>query len=257
MIHYVILTTGSCGNCYAFYDGERTVLVDAGVTFTKLSSQLEAHGIPLSSLDSLFITHLHPDHSKGVGPLMRKTRIRAYISDISHERNQEVMLRQRIKAENLSLYSFGESIDRGSFHITPFRTSHDSEGSAGYFIGHEDGSFFLMTDTGRVPDDAFQYARDADVEFIESNYDDDMLSNGHYTEALKRRIRGLYGHLSNKDAIDFASRTARHGDSVFFIHLSENNNDPEIVRELAFSRISSGIFCKVLARGEMTEGFIG
>ena len=66
---------------------------------------------------------------------------------------------------------------------------------------------------------------------------------------------GRYGHLSNRDAIEFAKETSRLGDSLYFVHLSANNNTPDIVRNLARKEIPSGIFCKVCERGEMFEGF--
>ena len=37
-----------------------------------------------------------------------------------------------------------------------------------------------MTDTGQIPYDAHQGAEDADVLFVESNYDREMLKNGPY-----------------------------------------------------------------------------
>ena len=83
-----------------------------------------------------------------------------------------------------------------------------------------------------------------------------MLEGGRYPAALKRRIKGEYGHLSNDASGDFAARTARQGDSVYFVHLSANNNAPSIVRELAEREIPSGIFCHVCERGGLSEGFI-
>ena len=96
----------------------------------------------------------------------------------------------------------------------------------------------------------------ADVMFIESNYDEKMLDEGPYPAHLKKRIKGIYGHLSNTEAVEFASKVARRGESVYFVHVSENNNDTNILRDLAYSKIPSGIFCKICERGELFEGFI-
>lgn len=255
-MHYIVLTTGSCGNAYAFSDGENTLLVDDGVTYTKLTASLEKHGIPLSSVRALFLTHLHPDHSKGVGVLQRKAGIPVYLSDIAIERNRVVLDRQKIEVKRLTAFSFGDIVAVPGFSVTPFRTVHDSEGSAGYFITSSGLSVFIMTDTGSVPPDALGYALKADVEFIEANYDDELLENGKYTEALKRRIRGEYGHLSNRTAVNFAKDSARHGDHIYFVHLSANNNSPEHLRELVRKEIPSGIFCRVLERGEGLEDFL-
>ena len=82
-----------------------------------------------------------------------------------------------------------------------------------------------------------------------------MLATGPYPTWLKARVKGEHGHLSNNDAVSFALDTSRRGDQVFFIHLSDNNNDVSLLRELVNKTIPSGIFCKVCERGEMFEGF--
>ena len=256
MIHYVVLSTGSCGNCYIFTDGTDTIAVDIGVTFTKFQKGLEGHGIPIDTLRAVFLTHLHPDHSKGTGVLQRKLGLPVYMSDIARDGNAAVIDRQRMEKSLIMTYRFGEEIRIGSFSLYPFRSFHDSIGSAGYLIRNRDKSFFLLTDTGVIPEGAEELASSADVEFIEANYDDGMLESGAYAEALKRRIKGEYGHLSNSVSVRFASRTARQGDSVYFVHLSRNNNTPELVRDEIIRTIPSGIFCKVCERGETFEGFV-
>lgn len=255
-MHFIVLTTGSCGNAYAFYDGENTLLVDDGVTYTKLVSTLLSHAIPLDSVRALFLTHLHPDHSKGVGVLQRKTGLPVYLSSLAMERNRAVLDKQKINPAGLVPYRFGDCVEVPGFTVTPFRTWHDSEGSAGYFFTAGGHKVFLMTDTGRIPEGADALALEAEVEFIEANYDDTMLEEGRYTEALKRRIRSEYGHLSNQEAVGFAKLTARHGDHIYFVHLSANNNTPGRLRDLARKEIPSGIFCRVCERGEQLEDFL-
>ncbi|NRB35078.1 MAG: MBL fold metallo-hydrolase [Rhodobacteraceae bacterium] len=59
-------------NAFLIETGDRRVLVDAGTgaafgpTLGQLSESLSAHGIDPASIDTVFATHLHPDHIGGI-----------------------------------------------------------------------------------------------------------------------------------------------------------------------------------------------
>ena len=216
---------------------------------------MEMHSMPLSSLSAMFLTHLHPDHAKGVGAVQRKTEVPVFISSVALRDGKVEMDKLKMERKLVFPFTWGTSIGVGNFEVTPFKTSHDSPGSSGYFILNRNDKIFLMTDTGIIPEEAWGYAKISGVKFIESNYDPDMLASGPYPSWLKNRVRGEYGHLSNNEAVSFAYETSNRGDQVFFIHLSDNNNDVALLKGLVNSTIPSGIFCKVCQRGEMFEGF--
>lgn len=256
MMHYAILTSGSCGNSYAFYDGNETLLVDCGLTYTGLKKRLDAHEIPEESITALLLTHLHPDHSKGVGVFQRKLGKPCYMSAFSFDSLSSVVKKQRIEECLVKLFDNGDSFDIGAFHVDTYATSHDSAGSSGFRITNEGVSYFIMTDTGRIPAEAAPLAETSKVKFIEANYDEEMLENGPYPAYLRARIRGPYGHLSNEEAAEFASVNSRNGDYVYFVHISDNNNTLEKVERVIKQRIPSGIFVKACERGASYEGFI-
>ena len=255
MLHYCALTTGSCGNCYLFYDGETTIAVDCGVTWKKFSTEMDMHSMPLSSLSAMFLTHLHPDHAKGVGAVQRKTEVPVFVSSVTLRDGKTEMDKMKMERKLVFPFTWGTTVGVGGFEVTPFKTSHDSPGSSGYFIVNGNDKIFLMTDTGIIPEEAWGYSRISNVKFIESNYDPVMLATGPYPTWLKARVKGEHGHLSNNDAVSFALDTSRRGDQVFFIHLSDNNNDVSLLRELVNKSIRSGSLGKVCERGEMWEGF--
>jgi len=84
-----------------------------------------------------------------------------------------------------------------------------------------------------ICDQLIRYFSQCHAAFLEANYDDDMLDKGNYPYHLKRRIRGGYGHLSNMQALGlFMTHKPAHMSHLLLSHLSKNNNDPAIVKEL-------------------------
>ena len=82
-----------------------------------------------------------------------------------------------------------------------------------------------------------------------------MLESGRYPLHLKRRIRGLEGHLSNDQALDlFVTHRPPWMKLLVLSHLSAVNNHPQLVQEI-FSRHANGIKIVVASRYEETEVF--
>lgn len=254
MIRYSVLTSGSCGNSYIFYDGTDSILVDIGLSLTGLKKRLDVVGVPFESIRGLFITHMHPDHSKGMGVFYRATHLPVYLSKIAREHEENALERLGLDDDNISLFSFGDILSCGSFTLVPFRTSHDSAGSCGYEIIHKEGDrIFLMTDTGIFSEESKSIAARARLIFLESNFDETMLKNGPYPYYLKKRIMGDRGHLSNDQAMEFLSDIPLLKKKIYFVHLSNNNNSPELVNNLAFMSHPDMDYT-VCERGKLYEG---
>jgi phosphoribosyl 1,2-cyclic phosphodiesterase len=59
-----------------------------------------------------------------------------------------------------------------------------------------------------------------------------MLRNGRYPLALKQRIIGNDGHLSNDETAELVANHAKDGlKCLFLCHLSEENNSPVLAVE--------------------------
>jgi phosphoribosyl 1,2-cyclic phosphodiesterase len=69
---------------------------------------------------------------------------------------------------------------------------------------------------------------------LESNHDLEMLKVGPYPWSVKQRVMGRKGHLSNDVVSDFIRIDLDSSISTLVLgHLSEHNNHPEIVRNVA------------------------
>lgn len=237
-IEFKSLSSGSCGNCYYLGmredDGSRrAILIDAGVSFRALKKHLGTEGIPTESIVAILVTHDHMDHVRSLGSLCRHLNVPVYTTDT---------LRQALCRHPLSRDWFaqcGHSLDEGwnelegaPFKVRWFEVPHDATQTVGYAIGIDGYRFVIMTDLGRMTEQAAAFATQADSIVIESNYDPHMLACGPYPLELQERIRNGHGHLSNPECAE-AIRAFDHPGlrNVFLCHLSEHNNTPE----LAFS----------------------
>ena len=113
-----------------------------------------------------------------------------------------------------------------------FVVPHDATQTVGYAVKIDGRLFVIMTDVGRMTDEAVELSRMADTVVVESNYDIDMLMQGPYTHELKMRIIQGCGHLSNDECAS-AIKRFYHKDlkNIFLCHLSENNNTRELAYE--------------------------
>ena len=79
---------------------------------------------------------------------------------------------------------------------------HDQLGSMGFIIDHGGTRLGYATDVGRVTPTLLRRFTDLAALAIESNYDHDMQVASGRPAALKHRIMGGLGHLSNEQSLD-------------------------------------------------------
>jgi phosphoribosyl 1,2-cyclic phosphodiesterase len=238
MVQYAVLGTGSNGNSYVFSDGTTSILVDQGYSVVELGRRLASFGIELSSVAAVCVTHLHPDHAKGIGTISRKLGIPIYINGEAQKKEATVLLKLSIPEACLRTVEIGVPFTVGPFTLGCFSTSHDSGGSVGWNISLDDKKLMVLTDAGCFSEQQCAFATDADILFLEANYDEKMLQTGPYPYFLKKRVGGEYGHLSNNQAIEFLDSSHFHGQHVYFIHLSDTNNNPFLLEKFAGQNLS-------------------
>ena len=235
MLKFISLGSGSSGNSYYLSTDNGGILVDAGLSFRLLKTHLHTFGIRHEDILAVLITHDHADHIKCVGRLATEWGIPIYATRLVHEgiaRNYCVP--PHLPAESKVFIEKDVPFTVGDFAITPFDVPHDSTDCVGYSIVAGQVRFALITDIGHITDRVRQEVSEANYLVLESNHDLEMLMAGPYPAYLKGRISGPTGHLSNKEAAELLAQHAtpalRH---VWFCHLSEENNHPELVRKTA------------------------
>ncbi len=220
------IVSGSQGNCILIQYKESNILVDVGLSFTRLRKELKELHIDIAKVDAILLTHEHNDHVKGVKTLAERCAVPIY--------GQARTLSAMVRRYNIMPDRFTAFVGEGEFGIAglkikPFAVPHDVPCLA-FSIRAESGErAVFMTDLGCVNDDIYREIRGAKFVYIESNYDNNMLDYGRYPYHLKARIRSEYGHLSNMDCAEVVTELARTGTKHFLLgHLSQNNNRPEI-----------------------------
>ena len=227
-LHFISFSSGSCGNCYYLGTGDGTgLLIDAGVSLRRLKQGLRTVGMEYDAFDAILVTHDHLDHIRHLGSYCKKLCKPVYASSALHD----ALAFHTFAAPHITgcRRDLAEGVWNtvGAFDVRYFIVPHDATQTCGFAIRHGERLFVIMTDIGRMTDEAVELARQADTVVIESNYDVDMLMGGPYTHALKMRISQGNGHLSNEECAAAIRRFWHPGlRHLFLCHLSENNNTP-------------------------------
>lgn len=220
------LSSGSSGNSLYIETDKSKFLIDAGLSGVRIQKLLTSIGVKAEDLDFIMVTHEHTDHSKGVGVLSRRFNLPVVA-------NYDTWLAMdktigKIKDENIIVFKSDNDIELRDVDIHPMSIYHDSVSAVGYIIESGGKKLSVLTDTGFVSEKMKEKIKGSDLYFLEANHDLHMLETGPYPELLKKRVRGLKGHLSNIDCGNVLGEMLRGmGERVFLSHLSEENNTPE------------------------------
>lgn len=238
-VKFKSLSSGSCGNCYflgAFGeqgDCEAGILIDAGVSPRRLKKELLQDHLDLSIINGIIVTHDHLDHIRSLGSYCKHFKRKVWATARLHNAlARHTMCRDWIDSCRCDLQEGWNVIVPGRISVRWFEVPHDASQTVGYAILIDGHKFVIMTDTGRITDEALAWACQADTVVIESNYDTYMLEHGPYPRDLQERIRNGHGHLSNAECSDAIARFLHPGlRSIFLCHLSEHNNTPKLALE--------------------------
>lgn len=207
----------SKGNCTLYIAKDCVIIIDCGVSFTRIGKALQEQGRSWEDVAAVLLTHAHSDHIAALPMLQKRTHIPIYAD-----------CRTLAAAGVEGIAHGGEPFSIGGIEITPIATCHDCPGSCGYRLEQERKAVAIVTDTGKITPAMLQYLDGCSTIMLESNYDPDMLEYGPYPPTLKARVRSDHGHLSNGDCAALLALKALQGEvkAVILAHLSDHNNTP-------------------------------
>jgi len=229
-VDYAALASGSKGNCHAFSDGQRTLLVDVGITLKQIRLRMEAIGWDFARVGAVALSHEHSDHIRAVPILLRHTDC---VFMVTRDTLAAVNTIHGIDIppERLILLRAGHAADWNGVRVLPFTTPHDATDPVAYRIEWAGFQAAVVTDLGHPTALVADHCAGLDLLALEANHDVQMLREGSYPPALKARILSRVGHLSNESMGELLAGV--HGPrlrTVVLAHLSEQNNDPALAR---------------------------
>ena len=245
----IALQSGSNGNCIYVESAGARLLVDAGISGIRAERRLAAFGRDIRAVDALILSHDHHDHVRCAGIYQRKYGLPVYVT------------RRTLKAaagrcplgrlDDVRHFTRGSAIRVGGATIETVPTPHDGADGCAFVVEAEGRRLGVLTDLGWVFDALPDVIRSLDAVLLESNYDPEMLEHGPYPRALKERIRGPGGHLSNVEAAELlraaASPRLRW---ACLSHLSEQNNTPALALRTHRKRGPRGLKLATASRYE-------
>jgi len=252
VLRFKSLGSGSTGNATlveATGLRPRRLLVDCGLGIRQLSVRLAQAGLAEGDIDAIFITHEHSDHIGCARQFARRHRIPVWMS--------------RGTQEGIGLPDFdgllntardGEAIDLGELQLMPFTVPHDAREPLQLTCTDGASKLGLLTDLGHATAHLLAHLAHCDALLLECNHDSELLAQSVYPPFLKRRVGGMYGHLSNAAAGEIA-RSVAHGGlrQLVAAHLSQQNNRPELARQAMLEALGSATEIMVADAGAGTH----
>ena len=244
------LNSGSNANCYYIGNSNEAILIDAGLSCRETEKRMRRLGLDISFVKAIFISHEHCDHIAGLRVLSKKYRLPVYITN-------NTLRNCGFEIEKELVFSFMHSgpVSVGELSIIPFTKSHDAHDPHSFIVSGNDIHIGVITDIGYACKHVIKHFKLCDAVFLESNYCQQMLSDGPYPLHLKNRISSRKGHLSNDQALElFLNHKPQNLQLLILSHLSQNNNRPEIVSKM-FLEHAGNVKVVIASRHKETELF--
>ena len=229
-----ILASGSSGNVVLLQTGETSILIDIGLSASRITDHLKAHGVASSSLAGILLTHEHGDHTKGLRVFFTKN----YVPVFTNPLTADSLKRSGVSA-NWNLFGSGAEFQLGNLSVLPFSVPHDAADPVGFVFRHAESSFAVLTDLGYATKQVVNCVQGVNALLIETNHDEAMLQNDTKRPwAVKQRILSRHGHLSNTAAAEIVGNVAtprlRH---VLLGHMSEDCNSAALATDAVRTRL--------------------
>ena len=249
-----VLASGSKGNILSLISGNSHLLIDVGISYTRINKKLKEHNLSPSSVNSIIITHEHRDHMSGLRVFLnRNPGVKVYLTKGTMDGLDKDT---RAVITNFEFITSEVTFEIDNLSIYPMLISHDANEPIGLVIKTKDKKAVFVTDTGYIHKDYFPIISNADFYYLESNHDEIMLmETWKRPHHLKMRILSERGHLSNNEATRVLNDVIQTKKAVWAVaHISEDCNTHEKIEMAIVKNFDNPLKVRVVYTSqEMTE----
>jgi len=227
-VRLTVLGSGSRGNAVLVESGADALLVDAGFSLRDLARRLAAAGADPARLRGIVLTHEHGDHARGAPGAAA-----AWGVPLLASQGTLAALAPKLKAgTETRAVPGGRALRCGAFAVHAVPTAHDAADAVMVVVEDGEGRRAGIAYDVGTPTAALRHAcRALDALVLEANHDEVLLRSSAYPAAVRARIAGTGGHLSNREAGQLAAEVAHPRLGVLVLaHLSERCNTPDLAR---------------------------
>jgi len=225
---FASLGSGSSGNATLVAFNETVILIDCGFSRAEIEKRMAKFNVHPAQLKAIIVTHEHGDHAGGVYSLASKYSIR--VIGTSGTLSGANLADRQLEVSEIRNYAPFRIVD---LEIYPFPVPHDASEPSQFVIADGNKKFGILTDCGSKTPHVVEMLSGCNALLVEFNHDLAMLNQSRYPVSLKNRVASNYGHLDNGTAIDILRSIDKSRlEYVMAGHLSKENNDPTLVREM-------------------------
>ncbi len=236
-MRFSYLGSGSKGNGALIHAQDSTLLLDCGFSLKETIVRMNRAEISGEQIDAILVTHEHGDHIAGVGAVARKLNVPVWMT----AGTARAAANRLGKLPELKLFDPHTCFTIGDIEVQPFPVPHDAVEPAQFVFSDGEVRLGILTDVGSSTSHIEGLLDRCDALALECNHDSKMLQRGPYPPALKDRVGGPLGHLSNTAAADILNRIDRSRlQHLIAVHLSETNNSPSLVQTILAEVMSCG-----------------
>ncbi len=247
-MRFASLGSGSKGNATVVQTSDTLLLVDCGFPAKETERRMARLGIRPEQLDAILVTHEHGDHAAGVAVVSRQWQVPVFLS-------HGTAASGRISdAYRLLCIDADTQFQVGDIHCEAIAVPHDAREPVQYCLRHGNERLGILTDLGSITPHVVAAFSNCTGLLLESNHDLDMLFQGPYPPALKKRVAGDFGHLNNQQAAQLLAMAdterLRH---LVIGHISEQNNSLAHAQR-SLEQVLSTLTANIVFAGQ-SEGF--